>query len=129
MMLIRHKVLVLQRRRMRCTILHQATERTALQIVNACNVIFIIESQRVAHQDQMHLIIVLHFHCIDAIDARNQRIRVLFQMLVELGQDLLQQDDFIICHCLHNEASVVTEEEETATGSSSFTCFEDLVTI
>ena len=41
------------------------------------------------------------------------------------------QDDleFLFRHCLHYEAAVVAEEEETSTSASSFSCLEDLVPI
>ena len=77
----------------------------------------------------MHFFVVLHFHSIDAVNARNERILVLFEMLVELRQDFLEQIELILSHCLHNEASVVAEEEETAAGSSRLARFEDLIAI
>ena len=77
----------------------------------------------------MNFVVVLHLHCIDAVNARNERILVLFQVLMELWQDFLQQIELILRHCLDYEAPIVAEEEETAAGSGCLTRFEDLVPI
>ena len=77
----------------------------------------------------MNFVVVLHFHCIDAVNARNERILVLFEMLVELRQDFLEQIELILRHCLDNEASVMAEEEEAAAGSGCLTRLEDLIPI
>ena len=50
-------------------------------------------------------------------------------MFVQLGQDFLDQLHFFLHHRLDNEAPVVAEEEETATGAGGFPCFEDLVSV
>ena len=90
MMLILDKVLVFEGGRVGRAVFDQAAESTAFKVIDACDIILIIKPQSVAHENQMHLLIVLHFDGVDAIDARYQRVSVLFEMSMELGQDILQ---------------------------------------
>lgn len=50
-------------------------------------------------------------------------------MLVEVGQDRQEQLKLPISHRLHDEASIMAEEEEATGGASSFTRLEDLVSV
>ena len=71
MMLVRHKVLVFKSGSMRGAIFDEAAESAALEIIDARNIVCIVEPQSVPHQDQMHLLVVLHLDGIDTIDARD----------------------------------------------------------
>ena len=77
----------------------------------------------------MHLFIVLHLYCIDTVDARDKRIRVLFEMSVELGQDFLYQFELLLRYGLHNKASIMTEKEETSARARCLSGIKDLVAI
>ena len=90
MMLIGDKVLVFEGGCVGRTVFDQAAESTAFEVIDACDIILIIKPQSVPHENQMHLLIVLHFDGVNAVDARYERISVLFEMGVELGQDILQ---------------------------------------
>ena len=68
-MLIADEVLVLERRRMLRTALDQTAESAALQIVDATNIILIVEPQGVAHQHQVHFLVVLHLNSVDTVDS------------------------------------------------------------
>ena len=87
--LVRQKVLVLQRRRALQAPLDEAAVVAALEVVDAGDLVLVVEAQRVPHQNQVHFLVVLHLDCVHAVDAREQRCRVLLEVLVQLRQDLL----------------------------------------
>ena len=78
MVLVHDEVLVLEGRSVRRTVLDQAAKCAALQIIDASDVIFVVKSERVSHQDEMHLFVVLHLNRVDAVDSRDERFFVLF---------------------------------------------------
>lgn len=87
--LVRQKVLVLQRGRALQAPLDEAAVVAALEVVDARDLVFVVEAERVAHQNQVHFLVVLHLDCVYAVDAGEQRSRVLLEVLVQLRQDLL----------------------------------------
>ena len=115
MMLIGGEVLVFQSRGMSGAIFNQATEKASFEVVNAVDVVLVIEAKSVAHQNEMHFLIVLHFDGVYTVNARDERISILLEMRMELRQDFLEQIELLSRHSLHNKASIVTKEEETAT--------------
>lgn len=129
MVLVAHKVLVFQSRCVRSSALYLPTESAPFQIVDSLHIVFVVKPESVAHEDEVHLLIVLHLDRVDAVDARQERVGVLLQVLVHLGQNLFDQDALLITHSLHNEASVVAEKEETARSTGSLTRLKDLVSV
>ena len=129
MMLIGCEVLVFQSRGMSGAILYQATEKTSFKVVNAVNVILVIEAKSVAHQNEMHFFIVLHFDGVYSVNARDERISIILEMLMELRQDFLEQIELFSRHSLHNKTSIVTKEEETATCTCCLASLEDLISV
>lgn len=69
-------------------------ERTPFKIIDTRDIVFTVKPQSVTHQDQMHLLVILHFNCVDTIDARDERGLVRFEMGMDLGQDFSQQIQF-----------------------------------
>ena len=83
MVLIHDKVLVLQSRCVLCESFDTSTKRAAFQIIDARYVLRIIESKRITHQYQMDLLVILHRHGVDTVDARQERLWVLFEVLMK----------------------------------------------
>lgn len=69
MMLIGDKVLILKCGRMGGTSLNKATEGATLEIIDARDVILVIKTQSVSHQNKMYLFVVLHLNGVDTIDS------------------------------------------------------------
>jgi hypothetical protein len=104
---------------MSCSPFHKSTKSTAFQVIDARHIVFVFKAQRITHQDQVHLLIVLHLH----------RVRVLFQILVQLWKNLLDKLQFFSTHSFNNKTPIVTEEEETATCTGGLSCLEDLFAV
>ena len=77
----------------------------------------------------MHFLIVLHFDGVYTVNARDERISILLEMRMELRQDFLEQIELVSRHSLHNKASIVTKEEETATCPCCLASLEDLISV
>ena len=73
----------------------------------------------------MNLLIILHFNCVYAIDARNERVLVILEMSMELGQNVTQQYKLFLHQGFHDKASIMTEEKETTASSCCLSCLED----
>ncbi len=68
MMLVGHEVLILQRRCVLGASLHKTTESASFEVVDATHIVFVIEPQRVAHEHQVDLLVVLHLDCVYTVD-------------------------------------------------------------
>ena len=90
-MLVGHKVLVFQSRCVTRASFDQPAESTALQVIDPADVVFIIKAECIAHQNEMHFLIVLHLDSVDTVDAREERLRVSFEVLVEAWEHSLNQ--------------------------------------
>ena len=73
MVLIADEVLVLQSGCVVGAPLDIPAEQTAFEVVDACDIILVVKSERVPHKDQVNLFIAFHLDGVDAIDARNER--------------------------------------------------------
>ena len=71
-MLVQLEVLVFQSRRVLSAPLHKSTERTSFEVVDARDVVFVIEAQSVAHQHQVDLLVVFDLNRVDAIYATEE---------------------------------------------------------
>ena len=114
---------------MSCSPFHKSTKSTAFQVIDARHIVFVFKAQRITHQDQVHLLIVLHLHSVNTVYAGKKRVRVLFQILVQLWKNLLDKLQFFSTHSFNNKAPIVTEEEETATCTGGLSCLEDLFAV
>lgn len=84
----------------------------------------------VRHQHKMYGILSTKFDGVDPINAGQKRFWVSFQVLKVTFCDLLFEEvHFSTSHRLDDEVPVVTEEKETPTCATSFTCFEDSILI
>ena len=82
-MLIGDKILVFQSRCVLSPAFDLPAECAAFQVIDATDIVFIVEPQSVAHQHQVHLLVVLHLDSVDAVDPRQYRCRIPFQVLVQ----------------------------------------------
>lgn len=81
----------------------------------------VLKFERVSHEDQIYHLVALHFYSVNTVDSREKRLRVLFEMLIVIWQNLLHEFLFTFGHSLDDKASVVAEEEKTATSAGSLT--------
>ena len=68
-MLVCDEVLVFQSRCMLSPALDLPTEGAAFQVIDATNIIFIVEPKCVSHEHQVHFLVILHLDCVDAVDS------------------------------------------------------------
>ena len=81
----------------------------------------VLKFEGVSHEDQVNHLVALHFYSVNSVDSREERLRVLFEMLIVVWQNLLHEFLFTFGHRLDDKASVVAEEEKTATSAGSLT--------
>ena len=74
---------------MSCSPFHKSTKSTAFQVIDARHIVFVFKAQRITHQDQVHLLIVLHLHSVNTVYAGKKRVRVLFRYLCSFGRIFL----------------------------------------
>jgi hypothetical protein len=67
--LVSDEVLIFQSRRMCRAAFDLPAEQAAFEVVNARYIVFAVEAQRVSHQDQVDLLVILHLHCVNAVDT------------------------------------------------------------
>ena len=82
-MLVCDEVLVFQSRCVLSPALDLPTEGAAFKVIDATDIVFIVEPQGVAHEHQVHLLVVLHLDSVDAVDPRQYRRWIPFQVLVQ----------------------------------------------
>ena len=68
-MLIGDEVLVFQSRCVLCPALDLSAEGATFQVIDATNIIFIVEPKCVSHEHQVHFLVILHLDCVDAVDS------------------------------------------------------------
>ena len=67
--LVPQEVLILEGRRALETTLDISAVMASLQVIDARDLVLVVEAQCVSHQDQMHFLIVLHLDSVHAVDT------------------------------------------------------------
>lgn len=78
----------------------------------------------VAHDNQLHWVLVLHFDCVDAVNPREET-RLVRAHSLEVGLlDPLERCEVRVGHGFDDETLVFAEEEKAARLALGFACFE-----
>lgn len=70
--------------------------------------------EQVVHDDKVDFPSVRHFHSVQAVELRNQRIRIALNMLVVIRQDLAKQFVFGMMNGLDDIFVVAREVKKAA---------------
>lgn len=71
-----------------------------------------------------------HLHCINSVNARNQRVGILLKVLkVPFLEPVSEERHLFLCHRFDHKSLVVREEEKAATGARCLACLENVVAV
>ena len=73
--------------------------------------------------------VVFDLDGVDAVDPAQNRVRVPLEVLVQLGQYLLDQLQLLIWHSLDYKSPIMAEKEEAPAGARRFSSLKNLIAI
>ena len=89
----------------------------------------IVRFLRISHQNQMHRLLFLHFHCVDTVNSREERLGIGGNVC-EIGfEKVFKGVEVGVGHRFDDKVFVMRKEEKAATLTLGLTSFKDLVSI
>ena len=99
------------------------------QIVNPCDVVFVLKFKAVSHQDKVDFVVILHFYSVNPINPGKERAGVGAEMLVQVVKQRLNKFHLSSSHSFYDKASVMGEKKERTTCTWGLSWSEDLVSV